>query len=146
MKVVAQNKRAKFDYEILETTEAGIILTGPEVKSCRQGHVNLAGAYVSFLQDRAYVKHMKISPYTFAAKQSEYEPERDRELLLKNSERSKLQAMTAEKGIAVVPLEVRAGKYVKVLLGIGRGRKRIDKRQRIKEREVERKLKKGQEI
>lgn len=146
MKVIAQNRRARFDYEILETTEAGMILTGQEVKSARQGNVNLSGSYVSFLGGKPILKHAKISPYKFASNIADYDPERDRELLLKDSEKKKLQSMTDEKGVTVVPLEVRAGKFIKVLLGVGRGRKRIDKRQRIKEREVGRRLREGREI
>ena len=74
------------------------------------------------------------------------QPAHDRPLLLKKAEGAKLEAQAAEKGMAVVPLEVRAGKFIKVLLGIGRGRKRVDKRQRIKEREIGRKIREGREI
>jgi SsrA-binding protein len=146
MAVVAQNRRARFDFEILETLEAGIELLGPEVKSCRNGHVNLAGSYVSFLGGKASIKHLTISPYQQAAPAERPDPERDRLLLLKKHEMEKLQAMSAEKGIAIIPLEVRAGKYVKILLGIGRGRKTLDKRQRIKERDMERGLRQGREV
>ena len=146
MKVVADNRRARFDFEILQTVEAGIILTGQEVKSCRMGHINLAGSYVSFLHDKPILKNAKISIYPFASNVADYQPEHDRPLLLKDTERRKLQIAVEEKGISVVPLEVRAGKYIKVLLGLGRGRKKFDKRQKIKEREVKQKLRKGQEI
>lgn len=146
VKIVAANRRAKFDFEILDTVEAGILLTGQEAKSCRGGHVSLAGAYVSFLGGRPLLKHIKIAPYTYALPLPTYDPERDRELLLKKSEAERLEAMTAEKGVTVVPLEVRAGKFIKVLLGIARGRKRIDKRQRIREREMGRKIREGREI
>lgn len=146
MKVVAANRRARYDYDILETVEAGILLTGQEVKSCRGGHVNLAGAYVSFLGGRPLLKHAKIAPYTYALPLPSYDPGRDRELLLGKQEAGKLAATIAEKGMALVPLEVRAGKFIKVLLGVARGRKRIDKRQRIKERGMERKLREGREI
>ncbi|MFH1443986.1 MAG: SsrA-binding protein SmpB [Candidatus Peregrinibacteria bacterium] len=140
MKVTAQNRRARFDYEILDTIEAGIILTGPETKSCRQGNVNLASAYVSFRDGKAFLKNASVAPYQFAA-HAAHEERRDRALLLKANQMKKLQAWTEEKGSAVVPLEMRVGKFVKVLLGVGRGRKKTDKRQRIKEREIARKLK-----
>ena len=140
MKVVAANRRAKFDYEILETVEAGIQLTGPEVKSCRLGQVNLAGSYVSFLGGKPVLKQMKISPYKYAGNMADYEPGRDRPLLMKKSELTRLEAAQAEKGVAIVPIEVRAGKFIKIAIALGRGRKRLDKRQRIKEREVSRKL------
>lgn len=146
MKVVAQNRKARFDLEIIDTLEAGMILNGPEVKSCRMGHISLAGSYVSFLHDKPILKNAKISLYTFSSGIAEYNPERDRQLLLKENERRKLQTATEEKGITVVPLEVRAGKYIKILLGLGRGRKKHDKRQRIKEREVGRKLREGHEV
>ncbi|MBI3618845.1 SsrA-binding protein SmpB [Candidatus Peregrinibacteria bacterium] len=146
MKIVAQNRRARFDYEILESVEAGMLLTGPEVKSCRAGQVSLAGAYVSFLGGKPMLKHAKIAKYAYAASIADYDPERDRELLLGKSQSVRLQLSVAEKGISIIPLEVHAGKYIKVLLALARGRKTIDKRQRIKEREIERKLREGREI
>lgn len=146
MKVVAKNRRALFDYAIDDTVEAGIVLTGQEVKSCRLGHVDLAGSYLSFRAGKPVIKQMKIMPYKFASGLDGYEPGRDRELLLSKSQAASLEARMAEKGIAVIPLEVRAGKFIKLALAVGRGRKRIDKRQRIKEREIGRKLREGREI
>lgn len=145
MKIVAQNRRARFDYEIVETIEAGIILTGQEVKSARGGGMHLSGAYVSFLGGKPLLKHAKIQPYKYASQLDGYDPERDRELLLRSAERDRLFGASAEKGMAVLPLEVRSGRTIKVLLGLGRGRKKRDKRQRIKEREVERMLRRGEE-
>ncbi len=145
MKIVAQNRRAKFDYEVLETVEAGIMLTGQEVKSCRMGHVSLPGSYVSFLHGAPILKGAKISPYVHASGLEDYDPGRDRPLLNKKKEGQRLEAMSSEKGNTIIPLELRAGRFVKVLLGIGRGRKRIDKRQRIRQREVERGLRRGEE-
>ena len=146
MKVVADNRRARFDFEIVDTVEAGIMLTGQEVKSCRAGNVNLAGSYISFLGGKPILKKASIAPYKFALPLPDYDPSRDRPLLLKKNEARKIEAATAEKGMAVVPLEVRAGPFIKVLLGVGRGRKRFDKRQRIKEREIGRKIREGREI
>ncbi|MFA6523763.1 MAG: SsrA-binding protein SmpB [Candidatus Peribacteraceae bacterium] len=145
MKIVASNRRATFDFEILEKVEAGIRLTGQEVKSCRLGHVNLAGSYVSFLGGKPILKQAKIAAYKYALPLPSYEPEHDRLLLLKKREAEKLAAATAEKGISIVPLEIHAGKFIKVLLGVGRGRKRFDKRQKIKERETSRKIREGKE-
>ena len=144
MKVVASNRRARFDYEIIETIEAGLQLTGPEVKSCRLGHVQLTGAYVSILHGRPVLKHAKIAAYVKATGVEQI-PERDRPLLMKASEIARLQTVLAEKGLTVVPLEVRAAKFIKVVLGIGRGRKKQDKRQKIREREVGRQLREGRE-
>jgi SsrA-binding protein len=140
MKTVAQNRRAKFDYEIVDTVEAGMMLTGQEAKSCRQGHVNLAGAYVSLTSGKPVLKNASISAYEFAGPLPDYDPNRDRPLLLKKTEAAKLESLLAEKGVSLVPLEVRAGRYIKVLLGLGRGRKRVDKRHKIKEREIDRQL------
>ncbi|MDD5623451.1 MAG: SsrA-binding protein SmpB [Candidatus Peribacteraceae bacterium] len=146
MKTVSENRRARFDYEILETVEAGLLLTGQEVKSCRMGHLNLSGAYVSFLSGKPVLKNFTISRYPFASKLEPYDEKRDRPLLLRAAEIRKLQAKAEEKGCSIIPLEVRAGKFVKLLLGVGHGRKKIDKRQRIREREVAQKLRKGEEI
>lgn len=138
MKIVGKHRRAHFEYDILETIEAGIVLTGQEVKSVRLGHVQLAGSYVSFLGGRPILKHAKISPYPCAGPLPSYDPGRDRALLLRSSELQRLETSVQEKGMAIVPLELRAGRFIKVLLGLGRGRKRHDKRQRIRERETER--------
>ncbi len=138
MKTVAQNRRARFDYEIVDTIEAGIVLTGQEVKSCRLGQINLAGSYVSFFGGKPLLKQAKISPYKYAGIQPDYEPGHDRALLMSKSQLEKLEALQSVKGTALIPLEVRAGKFIKVLIGVGKGRKRLDKRERIKEREMSR--------
>lgn len=140
MKTAAHNRRAKFDYEILDTVEAGIVLTGQEAKSCRLGQVNLAGSYVSFASGRPVLKQAKISPYKYAGIIPDYDPGHDRDLLLSKAQLSKLESVQAEKGVSIIPLEFRLGKFIKVLLGIGRGRKRLDKRQRIKDREMSRNI------
>lgn len=140
MKVVAQNRRARFDYEITETFEAGIMLTGQEVKSCRLGQVNLAGSYVSFASGSPVLKQAKISPYKYAGKLQDYDPGHDRTLLLRSKEAERLEALQSEKGVSIIPLEVRAGKFIKVLIGVGRGRKKLDKRQKIREREISRRV------
>ncbi len=146
MKVVAQNRRARFDYEILETVEAGMILTGPEAKSCRRGHINLAGAYVSFLGGKPILKSAGISKYAFTGPDVAHDEHRDRQLLLAKNELGKLQRATEEKGMTLIPLEVRSGKYIKLLIGVCRGRKKMDKRQLIKERETGRRLREGREL
>lgn len=145
MKIVAKNRRARFDYEVVDTLTAGIVLTGPEAKSCRMGHVDLAGAYVSFYGGHALLKHLKIAAYPFAAN-IPHEPERDRILLLQKSDRDRLRAESAEKGITIVPLEVQAGRHIKVVLAVVRGRKTIDKRRVIKERDIEKRLRTGREL
>lgn len=146
MKTIATNRRAKFDYEILDRVEAGMILTGGEVKSCRAGHIDLRGAYVSFHAGKPVLKQSTIAPYAYASDRESYLPGRDRPLLLKKSEVEKLKEQAQQQGITIVPLEVKAGKFIKIVLGIARGRKTIDKRRAIREREVSKKLRKGEEI
>ncbi|MSR86744.1 SsrA-binding protein SmpB [Candidatus Peribacteria bacterium] len=146
MKLVAQNRRARFDYEILETFEAGMVLTGPEAKSCRKGHISLAGAFVSFLGGKPILKGAGISKYAFTGPDVLHDEHRDRALLLKKSELGKIQRAAEEKGMTLIPLEVRSGKYIKLLVGVARGRKKMDKRQAIKERETGRRLREGREI
>lgn len=145
MKTVAQNRRARFDYDIVETVEAGMVLTGAEVKSCRLGQISLAGSYVSFLHGRPTLKQAKISPYAYAGKNADYDPGRDRPILLKKSELERLQSAESEKGVTIVPLEVKAGRFIKIVLGLAKGRKKLDKRQKIKEREVGRRMRMGRE-
>ncbi len=145
MKIVAQNRRARFDYEIVETLEAGMILTGQEVKACRAGQINLSGSYVSLLSGRPFLKNAKITRYAFAGDGSEYHPGRDRELLLHKNEIEKMQAKEAERGWTMIPLEVHVGKYIKILIGIAKGRKKLDKRQHIKDRDTERRLRRGKD-
>lgn len=145
MKIVGQNRRARYDYEIQDTLEAGIVLTGAEVKSARGGHVQLQGAYVSFLNGQPVLKNAGIAPYAFARAEG-YDPKRDRPLLLKKSEIERLEAAAHEKGVSIIPLDMRAGRTLKVTIGIGRGRKRIDKRQRIKERETSRRMREGRDV
>lgn len=145
MKVVAQNRRARFDYEITDTVEAGLVLSGQEVKSCRLGQVNLSGSYVSFFGGKATLKQAKISPYKYAGPMPDYDPGHERMLLLKKTDLLKLEAKQNEKGVSIIPLEVRAGRFIKVLIGIGAGRKKIDKRQKIKERETSRRVREGRE-
>lgn len=143
MKVVAKNRRATFDYEILETVEAGLMLTGQEVKSCRMGHCDLKGAYVSFQTSVPQIKQMTIRAYPQAGPLPDYQPSRERPLLLGKQDIGRLAAASNEKGLTVIPLEVRCGRYVKVLLGVARGRKKFDKRQKIKERDVAKRVRKG---
>lgn len=141
-KTVAENRRARHDYDILETTEAGVILTGPEVKSCRMGRINIAGAYVSFLRKIPRLKGANISLYPYT-RVPDYDPHRERTLLLKEREAERLWSCAEQKGCTVIPLEVTAGKYVKILLGVARGRKKYDKREKIRTREAERRLRQG---
>ena len=136
--VVTVNRKARHDYEILETYEAGLVLTGSEVKSLRAGRVNLKDAYARIERGEAYLWNAHISPYAAAAS-SGHEPERSRKLLLHREEIDKLAGRVNERGFTVVPLKVyfKNGR-AKVELGLGRGRKYEDRREVIKEREQKR--------
>ncbi len=145
-KIVASNRRATFDYDILETIEAGLVLSGQEVKACRAGQVDLSGAYVSFRSGVAVLRQATIQPYKRASGLDDYQPGADRPLLLSKKQVEQLKAMSEQDGITVLPIEVRAGKYIKVALAVARGRKKRDKRRAIRDKEVTRALRRGTEV
>lgn len=141
MKIIHQNKKATFDYEILAEFKAGIMLIGPEIKSIRKGNVNLKGAYVSIQKNnKAFLKGAHISRYAYDSS-ADYEPFRDRELLLNKSELHKIVNHLNTQGVTVVPLAiVLEGKYAKVKIAVARGKKKHDKRETIKKREIKREI------
>lgn len=141
VKTVAQNRRAKFDYEIVETFEAGIQLLGWEVKSCRMNLADLSGAYVSFVGGKPSLKKMTIRTYPFASNAVLDDQGRDRLLLLHAKELERLKTLSDEKGMAIIPLELKAGKHIKLVIAVGRGRKQYDKREKIKDRESKKRAK-----
>lgn len=137
-KLLAKNKKAYFDYEVLEKFTAGIILTGPEVKSIKGGHVQLKGSYATVQKGHVIAEKIHVSPYPYSA-QKNYEPFRRRELLLKHKEIDFLAGQSAEKGLTLVPLEIlQQGTLIKVILGVCRGKKAHDKRATLKGRAVTR--------
>jgi SsrA-binding protein len=141
MSILAQNTKARFDYEILDTLEAGLVLEGHEVKSIKSGHAKLQGAHAIIRNNEAYIVGLHIPPYQIANTPKEYEPDRTRKLLLTKREIAHLIGKIAEKGLTLVPLRVYTKHgFVKLLLGIGRGKKKADKRQTIKTRESKRKI------
>ena len=135
---IAVNKKARHLYELSEFTEAGIVLTGPEVKSIRAGKVNFVDSYVDFRRGEAWLVSLHIAPYTNAG-YAPQEPERARKLLLHQREIAKLAGMVAQKGLTVVPvrLYLKRGK-VKVEVAVGRGKKLHDHRESLKRRAEER--------
>jgi len=137
-RLVTENRKARHDYEILETFEAGMVLTGSEVKSLRAGRANLKDSYARIDRDEAFLLNAHISPYA-AASHFGHEPERNRKLLLHRSEIDKLNGRIQERGLTVIPLKIyfKNGR-AKVLIGVGRGKKAYDKRESIKEREMRR--------
>lgn len=138
VKVVTRNKRARFEYHILDSLEAGLVLTGSEVKSIRDGNVNIHDAFARVEDGEAFVYGMEIAKYPFANILN-HEPKRTRKLLLKKSEIRKIQAQLMEKGLTVVPLALlfRRG-LAKLEIGVGRGKKLFDKRDDMKKRDAQR--------
>jgi len=139
MKVLAENKKAYFNYDILEKFEAGLVLQGQEVKSIKSGRITLAGSYVVLKDEEAYLLNANIPPYQPKNVPKDYDPSRLRKLLLKKSEIKYLIGKSQQKGLTLIPLRVYTKKgKIKLEFGIGKGRKKTDKRELIKKREFER--------
>ncbi len=131
-RLIASHRRAKFDYEIVDTVEAGLVLLGPEVKSLRAGKANLSDSYATIRRGEAWLVNCHISPYDKAGRDNP-DPRRERKLLLHRAELSRLQGKLAEKGLTLIPLQLyfKNGR-AKVQLGLARGKRRYDKRQAIR--------------
>src|SRR3989344_2826844 len=141
MTVLAENKKAYFDYEIMETFEAGLVLEGHEVKSIKTGRAGIQGAYAIIRGGEAYILGMHVPPYQKANTPTDYDPDRTRKLLLTKKEIMYLTGKTAQKGLTLVPLKVYTDHGLcKLLLGLGKGKKKTDKRETIKARESKRKI------
>ena len=141
MNEISANRRAYFDYEILETYEAGVALLGHEVKSIKTGHINLAGSYAVIRNNEAWLLNATVSPYQGKNTSPDYDPTRSRQLLLHKSEIKELIGATAKKGLTIVPLRVYTKRNrVKILIGLARHKKKGDKREVIKKRETEREI------
>ena len=141
MPTLATNPRAKFDYDILKTYEAGIVLQGQEVKSMREGNVSLKGAYATLKSGEVWLVNAHISPYKKAGALSGYDPSRSRKLLLRTREIKELIGTLQSERLTLVPLTLYTrGRRLKVELGLGRGRKKYEKREVIKKRAVEREI------
>ena len=144
MRVLAENKKAYFNYQILEKFEAGISLIGQEVKSIKLRRINLAGSYVVLKNSEVFLVGANIPPYQPKNIPPDYNPERSRKLLLKKSEIKYLIGKVKQKGLTLVPLRVytKRGK-IKLGFGIARGKKKVDKRELIKKREIEREIRRA---
>lgn len=141
MKVFAENKKAYFNYEILEKFEAGIVLIGQEVKSIKSGRINLAGSYVVLRSGEFLLVGCKIPAYQPKNAPPDYDEERSRKLLLKKSEISYLAGKTNQKGLTFIPLKVYTkAARIKMEFGLARGKKQFDKRETIKKRELQREI------
>jgi SsrA-binding protein len=139
-KIVARNRKALHEYEIIDTWEAGLVLTGPEVKSIRAGKVSLAEAFARVENNEVWIHGMHVSPYDPASRWN-VDPLRSRKLLLNSREIRRLIGATQEKGLTLVPLDLyfRRG-YARVTLALARGKKLFDKRQALKERDAAREI------
>ena len=134
-RIVAQNRKAFHDYEIIETLEAGMVLLGTEVKSMREGRINLKDSYIRIKKGEVFLYSCHISPF-MSGSYNNHEPERIRKLLLHNREIKRLIGKTQEKGLAIIPLKVyfKHGK-AKVEIALARGKKSYDKRESLRKKE-----------
>ena len=141
--MIAKNPTARRNYNITETFEAGIVLTGTEIKSIRNGKVNIKDTYVMIRKGEAYILGMHISPYEQGNIYNK-DPLRDRKLLLHKREIFKLYGMIKQKGVSLIPLELYfRGSKVKVEIGIGKGKKLYDKREDMAKKDAERQIQRG---
>lgn len=146
MPTLATNKRVFADFHVLEEFEAGIALSGPEVKSVKASNLNLKGSYISLdSSQHAWITGMHIGRYKPAtAVQTDYDPTRQRQLLLSKKELDYLTGKSREAGLTILPLSVYTkGSLIKVKLGLVRGKKKFDKRESIKKRETDRSIRRA---
>lgn len=134
MPSLAQNKKAFHDYIVLDRYEAGIVLTGAEIKSVKNGGANLKGSYITIKNGEIWTQNMHISPYKYAS-DKDFNPLRNRKLLLKKKEILKIASLEHEKGITIIPLAIHLkNNYAKIEIGICKGKKMYDKRNDLKKK------------
>jgi len=139
--LLVKNRRAHFDYEIKKTLTAGIVLEGREVKSLRLKHASLTGSFIKIIGNEIYLLNVQINPYAFAQNEK-YDPKRTRKLLLSRKEITDLSQATQNKGWVLVPIEIKTvGRQIKVEIGLGRGKKQYEKKEKIKQRDLDRETK-----
>ena len=144
MKKLAENRQAKFDYKILETIEAGIVLKGFETKAAKAGKMNLTGSYARIKGNEVWLINATIQPYQPMNTPKDYDPERTRRLLLTKKEIKHLTGKTKESGLTLVPLRAYIkGRLVKLELGLAKHKKTYDKREVIKKRETDRDIRRA---
>ncbi|MBU1289785.1 SsrA-binding protein SmpB [Patescibacteria group bacterium] len=141
MPTLAINPRARYDYEILDTYEAGVVLIGQEVKAIKRGSISLKGAYVAIRNNEAWLINAQVSPYQPKNTPADYDSTRSRKLLLHKSEIKELIGKTKQKGLTLTPIRVYTKQnQIKLEFGLGRGKRKSDKREKIKKRETQRKI------
>ncbi len=140
-RTVTVNRKARHEYDILETYEAGIVLTGPEVKAVRQGKVSLSDAYARVNNGELWLYNMHIAPYD-PVLQRNYDPRQPRKLLMHRREIDRLTGLTQQRGFTLIPLRVYFNErgYAKVELGLAKGKRKVDRRREIMEREMKREV------
>ena len=148
MKILVKNKKAFFDYEIKEKLEAGIVLTGQEVKSIKKGGASLKGSYVIIRPNReVYLVNAHVSPYQPANTPSSYQPNQMRKLLLNKREINTLAGRIKQEGLTLIPLKLYTkGGKIKVEIALVRGRKKSDKREKLKKREIDKKIRRALKV
>ncbi len=136
------NKKASFEYHLLDNYEAGIQLTGTEIKSIREGKASLSEGYCTFIKDELFIKNMHIAEYTHGTHYN-HEPKRIRKLLLNRNELKKLLSKTKEKGLTIIPVKlfINDRGFAKIQIALAKGKKFYDKRDSIKQRELGREMK-----
>ena len=139
-----RNKKASFDYEFLETYEAGIVLVGTEIKSIRMGKVSLVDSYCYFVGNELFVRGLNIAKY-FWGSWGQHEPLRDRKLLLTKRELRHLRQAVKEKGLTIVTVKlfINDDGYAKLVIALAKGKKEFDKRNTIKEKDIRREMERG---
>ncbi len=144
-RVEIRNKKASFDYEFLETFEAGIVLVGTEIKSIRMGKVSLVDSFCYFVGNELFVKGMNVAKY-FWGSWGQHEPLRDRKLLLTRKELRHLRQAVKEKGLTIVAVKlfINGEGYAKLVIALARGKKAFDKRATIKEKDIRREMERGE--
>jgi len=133
-----ENRKARFEYAILEEYKAGIVLVGSEIKSIRAGKTSIAEAYCVLVNGELFVRNMHVDPYEKAT--VPHEVRRDRKLLLTKKELRKIEGKMIDKGLAIIPLRLEIDQLIKMQIAIGKGKKLYDKRQTIKDRESKREI------
>ena len=137
----ANNKRAHFDFDILETIEAGLVLLGTEVKSIRNGRVKIDGSYIVVKDGEVQLVGANIPAFQPKNTPASYNPDRPRKLLITQKELEKLEQLTSKQGLTAVPLSLyNSGRNIKLSFGIAKGKKKADKRESIKARDVKREI------
>lgn len=146
MDAFVENRKARYDYETLENFDAGIVLTGQEVKSIRHGGANFTGAYLTLTGGELWLKGARISPYAKASNLDTYDPAHPRKVLLRKQELRGLAGKTQQKGLTLVPFSLYPrGRHIKLRFGLCRGRKAHDKKDVLKRRDIDRDIRRGDE-